>query len=320
MNINTTKALPPANSVGYLGPPGTFTEEALLGQSDLAQGKLVSFGSVSEVLAATQQGEIELGFVPMENSIEGTVNVTLDHLIFDHDLFIQREVIIGVHLQLLAPAGLSLDSISKVISFPVASAQCRGFLAKKIPNVEVIASNSTSEAASKISQNKLKNTAAIAPALCAKLHNLEIIAKDIEDHKGNETRFVAVARSTIAPPTGHDKTSIVCFQDADRPGNLHTILGQFAARGINLTKLESRPTKKGLGDYCFVVDLEGHISDEIVADCLRELHAELRSVKFLGSYPAGGSSSHEKRRAASKAWEAGESWVASLRQRVRDIP
>ncbi len=320
MKNSKVRAVPPVERIGYLGPPGTFTEEALLTQADLAQAQLVAFGSVSEVLSATQNGDVGIGFVPMENSIEGTVNVTLDHLIFDHDLFIQREVVIGVHLQLLARPHASVESIKKVISFPVASAQCRNFLATTLPGVEVVAANSTAEAASVVAREGLDEYAAIAPKLCAELHDLKIVCGDIEDHDGNETRFVAVGRSTIAPATGHDKTSIVCFQDADRPGNLHTILGQFAARGINLTKLESRPTKKGLGDYCFVVDLEGHVSDEVVADCLRELHAQLRSVKFLGSYPAAGPSGHEKRRAASRAWEAGEAWVNSLRTRVRDIP
>ena len=110
----------------------------------------------------------------------------------------------------------------------------------------------------------------------------------MEDHPDNQTRFVALAPSGIPAPTGHDKTSIVCFQREDRPGSLHAILSEFAARSINLTKLESRPTKRGLGDYCFLIDLSGHLAHEVVADCLRVLHAELAGVKFLGSYPAAG--------------------------------
>src|SRR5205823_4757632 len=123
--------------------------------------------------------------------------------------------------------------------------------------------------------------------LAGKLYGLEVLAADVEDHPDNATRFVVVSRpdAGIPPPTGHDRTSIVCFQHADRPGSLHAILGQFSARNLNLTKLESRPTKRSLGEYCFIIDLEGHVDDEVVADCLRDLHAQLESLKFLGSYP-----------------------------------
>lgn len=320
MSRSVARSIPSTESVGYLGPPGTFTEEALLSQADLAERRLVAYGSVSEVLAATQAGEVDIGFVPLENSIEGSVTVTLDHLVFDYDLYIQREVVLGVHLYLLAPGGTRLEDVRQVISFPVAAAQCRDFLRKKLKEAEVIPANSTADAARLVGEGHFTNAAAIGPALCAKLHGLEVLASDVEDHESNETRFVAVTRSTLPPATGHDKTSIVCFQDADRPGSLHTILGQFAARGINLTKLESRPTKKSLGDYCFIIDLEGHISDELVADCLKELHAELRDVKFLGSYPAAGEHGFAKRAAAAAAWTSAESWVEGLRARVRQVP
>ncbi|MGH9180701.1 MAG: prephenate dehydratase, partial [Acidimicrobiales bacterium] len=130
--------------------------------------------------------------------------------------------------------------------------------------------------------------------------------------------FVLVAPSGVPAATGHDKTSIVCFQDADRPGSLHAILGQFSARNINLTKLESRPTKQGLGDYCFVIDLEGHLADEVVADCLRDLHAQLPAMKFLGSYPAAGDQGPALRRDANAAWRAADDWLAGLRDQLRD--
>jgi prephenate dehydratase len=312
--------IPPVESVGYLGPPGTFTEEALLSQADLSERRLVAYPTVTEVLDATQAGEVEIGFVPLENAIEGSVNVTLDHLVFDCDLFIQREVISAVRLHLMSRPETELESVRTVVSFPVASAQCRRFLATTLAGVELVPASSTADAARLVGEGALENAAAIAPALCAKLYDLEIRASDVEDHEDNQTRFVAVSRSTVPPPTGHDKTSIVCFQHTDRPGNLHMILGQFAARGINLTRLESRPTKKGLGDYCFVIDLEGHIADELVADCLRELHAELRDVKFLGSYPAAGERSHVIRAKAGAAWSAASAWVDSLRARVRQVP
>ena len=140
-----------------------------------------------------------------------------------------------------------------------------------------------------------------------------ILAEDVEDHPENQTRFVLVAPTRIPPATGHDKTSIVCFQRADHPGSLHGILGQFAARNINLTKLESRPTKQALGDYCFVIDLSGHVGDEVVADCLRDLHAGLAGVKFLGSYPAAGELGPEQRRQADAAWQAADAWLQVLR-------
>ena len=303
--------------VAFLGPPGTFTEEALLTQPDLATAELVALRTMPDVLAATAAGEVDYGFVAMENAIDGTVNESLDSLVFEQDdLLIQREVVIGVHLNLLAPPGTSLADVRQVVSFPKAIAQCRIFLASQLPEAEAVAANSTAEAVRRVGEAQEPGTAAVGTALAAKLYGLDVLAADIEDHPDNATRFVLVSRGHIPAPTGHDKTSIVCFQRADHPGSLHAILGQFSARAINLTKLESRPTKKGLGDYCFIIDLEGHVADEVIADCLRDLHAQLAGVKFLGSYPAAGEHGAAIRRDADAAWRAADEWVTALRERV----
>jgi prephenate dehydratase len=307
--------------IGFLGPQGTFTEEALLTQPDYAAGELVAYGSLAEVLEAVQQDEVDLGFVPIENAIEGTVRDTLDSLVFDYDLLIQREVVLDIHLHLMAPAGTTLADVKRVASMPVAIAQCRRFLVEQLPGVETMAATATAEAARRLGEGDPSMgevpTAAIAPRLAATLYGLEILVEDVEDHPDNQTRFVSVAKSGIPAPTGHDRTSIVCFQSADHPGSLYGILGQFAARNINLTKLESRPTKKALGEYCFVIDLEGHLADELITDCLRDLHAELSGLKYLGSYPASGAAGAEIRREAGEAWLRADLWIDGLRAQVR---
>jgi prephenate dehydratase len=177
----------------------------------------------------------------------------------------------------------------------------------------VVASNSTAEAARIVGELGEPGLAAVAPPLSAELYGLEVLASEIEDHPENQTRFVLVAPSGIPQPTGHDKTTIVCFQHADRPGSLLGILQEFAARAVNLTKLESRPTKRALGEYCFIIDLEGHVADEVVADCLRELKAKNADVKFLGSYPAAGEHGEALRRRADQEWRDADEWLARLR-------
>ena len=161
------------------------------------------------------------------------------------------------------------------------------------------------------------HSAAIAPAVAAKLYGLEVLANDIEDHPENTTRFVLVERDAVPAATGHDKTTIVVFQRTDRPGSLLAILQEFAARAINLVKLESRPTKKGLGDYCFIIDLEGHLSDELVADCLRDVRSKVEDIKFLGSYPAAGAHGPAVRRDAEEAWRAADAWIKDQKAKLR---
>ena len=310
---------PPATCVAYFGPEATFTHEALLTQPDLVGADLRPLGAITDVLEAVARGEADLGFVPIENAIEGTVSATIDGLIHDVELHIQREVVMDIHLHLMARPGLALEDVRTVSSYPHALAQCQTYLAKALPGVDQRAANSTADAARALGESAgtdARAEAAIAPRIAAERYGLTIIAEDVEDHPENQTRFVLVARTRVPKPTGHDKTSIVCFQRADHPGSLHGILGQFAARNINLTKLESRPTKQGLGDYCFVIDLSGHLGDEVVADCLRDLHAGLAGVKFLGSYPAAGEHGPEQRRQADAAWQAADDWLGALRSAI----
>ena len=302
--------------IGFLGPEGTFTEEALLSEPAYAGADITPFGSLVDVLESVRLGVVDLGFIPLENAIEGTVRDIIDSLVFDFDLRIQREVVLDIHLHLMAAPGTLLADVERVASIPVATAQCRRFLTQQLPGVETVATNSTADAARLLGQGDPslteRPTAAIAPRLAASLYGLEILAERVEDHPDNQTRFVAVSRSGIPAPTGHDRTSIACFQSADRPGSLYAILGHFAARNINLTKLESRPTKQALGDYCFIIDFEGHLADAMVADCLRDLHAELAGVKFLGSYPAAGAAGPAIRAEVDQARRRAGDWLAGL--------
>ncbi len=307
-------------SVGFLGPAGTFTEEALFTEADYAAADMVPLPTIEDVLEAVTAGRVSVGFLPIENAIEGTVNATADSLIFDSELRIQREVVIGIHLNLVAGPDTALTDVRRLLSFPVATAQCRHYLAEHLRAVEIIPTNSTAEAAQRLSEDPHRDTAALSPRLAAELYGLTVIAEAVEDHPDNQTRFVAVAARGVPAPTGHDKTSIVCFQREDHPGSLHAILSEFSARGINLTKLESRPTKRALGDYCFLIDLEGHIGDEVVADCLRVLRAELADVKLLGSYPAAGAHGPALRRQARQAWQEADAWVADLRREILPGP
>jgi prephenate dehydratase len=300
--------------IGFLGPAGTFTEQALLTQQDLRRGQLVELPTIADVLAAASTGEVDLGFVAIENAIEGAVNVTLDSLAFDTDLLIQREVVLDIELCLMARRGTTVEQVSVVLSHPMASAQCRQFVRKELGHAPVRAANSTVDAARLAAEQP--GTAAIGPPLAAERYGLEVLVRNIADHPDNQTRFVLVAADGIPERTGHDKTSVVLFQRQDRPGSLLAILQEFAARDINLTKLTSRPAKTTLGQYCFMVDLEGHIADDLVADALRSIRAKHAEVKYLGSYPAAGAQAPELRRAADSAWAEADTWIKALRSRI----
>ncbi len=302
--------------VCYLGPRGTFTEQALHTQPDLVEMNHLRFGSIVEVLTAVETGGIDYGFAAIENMIEGSVNATIDTLAFDADLLIQREVVININLNLLVQPGVRLEDVKTVRSFPVAYAQCRQFLRNKLSWVTIEATNSTADAARELAQSKRQDTAAIAPQRAADVYGLETLKADIEDHPDNQTRFVLVTSEGICEPTGHDKTSIVVFQRADQPGSLISILQEFAARRINLTKLESRPTRSALGDYCFLIDCEGHIANEVVGDALRSLHRQRHVVKFLGSYPSAYGTAQEQENNRVSPGES-DRWLADLRSQIR---
>lgn len=302
--------------IGFLGPMGTFTEQALLAESDLAAAEQVPFALMTEVLFAVADGRVELGVVPVENAIEGTVNATVDTMAFDVDVAIQRELVQQVSFELLAVPGATIGGIERVVSIPVASAQCRSWLRAELPDVAFVAAGSTAEAAATVAESGDPGVAAIANVRAGEVYGLRSLAGDIEDHPENRTRFVVVAASGIPAPTGHDKTSIVVFQQRDRPGSLLAILQEFAARSINLTLLLSRPTKTSLGDYCFVIDLEGHVADPVVADCLRTLRATQGGVKFLGSYPAAGEHGPAARAQVDAAFADAEEWVEALRRQI----
>jgi prephenate dehydratase len=313
-----TPTVLPQATIAFLGPSGTFTEAALRSEADLNAATLVPQPSFVHILGAVDDGTVDYGFVAIENSIEGTVNVALDQLVFERDLLIVREVVLPVTQNLLGPPGTALADVRRVVSFPHATAQCRAWLGAHLDDVAEVAATSTAEAVRLVGEGGEAGTAAIGTTLAARLYGLDVLAEHIEDNPDNATRFVLVARPSVGvpAPTGHDKTSIVCFQDADRPGSLHAILGQFSARDVNLVKLESRPTKQGLGDYCFIIDFEGHVDEEMIADCLRDLHTGLRTLKFLGSYPAAGAGGEDRRRDASAAWQAADAWIDGIRRTV----
>ncbi len=297
--------------IGFLGPEGSFSHEALRVLGDC---EATSFATIGDVLAAVSEGRVDQGLVPLENAIEGTVSATIDGLVFDHDLVIVRELVIPIHLHLLARSGVVPADVTRVASYTHALGQVRHFL-QRLPNARVETTASTSQAAAETAASE-EPWAAVGSRLAAEIFGLEVIADNIEDHPGNATRFVLVSRGSLAAPTGHDRSLVVCFQDADRPGSLYGILGRFAARDINLTKLESRPTKTGLGDYCFVIEFDGHVSDEIVADCLVDVQAHLVTVKFLGSYPVTGEGSKEKRSDVEDRRRHARAWMDGLLERI----
>ena len=303
--------------IGFLGPFGTFTQQALLTVASTDDAEQVPYRTVPDVLDAVAGGEVDAGFVPIENSIEGMVNFTQDALAFDYELIITNEVVIDIEHCLLVQAGVSLDDAKAVLSIPVATAQCHRYLRERLPDAEIVPANSTADAARRVSESEDPHVAALAPRVAAEVYGLEIAESDVADHAGNQTRFVMVAKSGVAAPTGHDRTALVVYQRTDQPGSLIAILQEFAARRINLSNLFSRPTKAGgLGDYCIIMYADGHVSDELLADTMRALHAKQGGVKFLGSYPASGEAAATEREHAGARWRDADDWLADIRGEI----
>ncbi len=270
------------NRLAYLGPPGTFSQEAAFRYD--SEAKQVPFPSIPAVASAVSSGMADEGVVPIENSLEGSVTYTLDLLIQETSLRIRHELVLPIEHCLLAVEGTETSQVQAVYSHPQALAQCRGFLERCFPRAQHIASLSTAAAVEDVKASDVP-AVAIAPRLAAELYGVQIIARGIQDNPNNVTRFVILAHSDH-PPTGCDKTSLCfSFAEVDRPGLLHAALSGFAQRSINLTKIESRPAKRALGQYIFLIDCEGHREDPLVKEAMEELGRMSSMLKVFGSYP-----------------------------------
>lgn len=267
--------------VGFLGPPGTYSEEVakrLFGET----ARLLPFGSIDLAIRAVAGGEIPQCVVPIENSLEGSVNVTLDTLAHEVELYISREIVMPVrHNLLVREVG---RDIRLVLSHPQALAQCRRTLSRLYPAAELRPVDSTAEAARRVAEGEA-GMAAIGSRSAAVLYGLELLAADIQDTSSNCTRFVTLQVHPLDPlGPGRWKTSIVCQIDGSRPGSLYHVLAEFAEREVNLTKIESRPARTGLGAYLFFLDMEGGIGEPKVLEALRAVERRSLWFKNLGSY------------------------------------
>ena len=276
--------------IGYLGPPGTFAEEALLALG--GTGEPVPYPTVVECFRAVREGEVPEALVPIENSIEGSVNQTLDQLAAaDGALWIRAEVIHPVRHHLIAATDLAPERVTRVLSHPHATAQCQAFLRATCPDAEIVAANSTAEAVRTVSASN-EPWAAIGTLRAADLYGCRVIATDIaDDAEDNSTRFVLLGTEPApAVGPGRFRTSIICALERDRPGALLAILQEFAMRAVNLSKLESRPTKTGLGRYIFFIDIDGSRERDMrVAEAIDAIEVQgVAHVTHLGSYRADG--------------------------------
>ena len=275
--------VPPAR-YAYLGPQGTFCEAALLALPAANSGDPLPCVSVADALDAVRRGDAGGAVVPLENSVEGSVAETLDELATGEPLQIVREVLLEVSFALMARPGTTFDDITTVTTMPHAEAQVRGWLRHTLPAARFVAAASTADGARVVAE--CGADAAIAARLAADRYRLSVLADDIADHPGAVTRFVLVkAPGSPPPPSDADRTTVVAFIADDHPGALLELLTEFAVRGVNLTRIESRPTGVGLGRYYFSIDAEGHIAHARVAEALAAIRRECADVRFLGSYP-----------------------------------
>ena len=270
-----------ARRLGYFGPAGTYTEEAALRYDPDAD--LQPFPTIAAVGLAVVSSVTDQGVVPIENSLEGSVNYTLDLLVSQSELAIFNEIVLPIEHYLMAKPGTRPADIQVVYSHPQSLAQCREFLERCFPGAQQMASLSNSAAVADMKESKLP-AAAIAPMRAAELYAAEIIGQNIQDSPNNVTRFVVLALHDH-PPTGNDRTSMYLSFEQDAPGILYRALQEFALREINLVKIESRPTKQSLGQYIFLIDCDGHREDPPLREAIEAFAGPSRQLKVLGSYP-----------------------------------
>jgi len=268
--------------LAYLGPAGTHTEAAAMQHDNTAI--LLPHSSIRDIYQSVVNGVADQGIVPIENSLQGSVTDTLDILIQETALLIHQELIIKIEHSLIAKPGTDPKTINTIYSHPQALGQCKLFLDHHFPKATRVASLSTASAVEEVLNPQSANSAAIGNRRAALLYEAEILSDNIQDSQGNATRFVVLDREDHKP-TGRDKTSLSIAFEGDRPGLLYYSLGEFARRDINLSKVESRPNRETLGRYVFLIDLEGHQTQEHVLDALQALRSHTASVKILGSYP-----------------------------------
>lgn len=301
--------------IAYLGPVGTFSEAAVRSLPSAVGADLVPELTVTTALDGVRAGEYDAALVPIENSVEGSVSATLDELGAGSPLVIVEEVAIPVRFALLARGGLSLSAVQTVSTHPHAEAQCREWIARNLPGARTIPASSTAAAAAALLEEPAPYDAAIAQVLAADHYGLAVLADNIADNEEASTRFVLVARPGSLPDrTGADKTTLILFMRLDQAGALLEILTEFAVRGINLTRIESRPTKKALGDYYFSVDLEGHVLDARVGEALMGLRRVCGQIRFLGSYPRhDGHTPHVRPGVSDEDFADAVEWLGQIR-------
>ncbi|WP_345674019.1 prephenate dehydratase [Yinghuangia aomiensis] len=284
----------------YLGPEGTFTEAALLTLPEAARAEALPMASVPAALDAVRRGEADAAVVPLENSVEGSVSVTIDELATGEPLVIEREILLPISFALLVRPGTTMADIKTVSSHAHAQPQVRRWLGANLPDAEWFSSASNADAARLVQEGRYD--AALAGEFAAERYGLVPLVAEIHDVEGAVTRFVQVRRpAPVSPPTGADRTSVVAFIVDDHAGALLEILQEFAVRGVNLDHIQSRPTGDGLGHYFFAIEAEGHIADARVGEALMGLRRVCAGVRFLGSYPRADGARPQVRRGTSDA-------------------